>query len=329
MLLGAFLQWFLGLVCGLPILLIVGLVAFLFALHVYRHKLGGSPGSWLRARLGRGRSLAGLARLLETDAETLARFQPRYHEFTIPKRNGGFRKIAAPDKATKDLQRKILYRVLARLHSHPAVNGFEILRSIVHNARPHVGQAIVVKLDIEDFFSTTRAARIEAYFRRIGWDATAAACLTRLVCHEGGLPQGAPTSPRVSNLVNYFLDQQCIAYAYRRKGEYTRYADDLTFSFPKDYPRRMRGVEQWVRRILRKHGYELRGDKTRFLRRHQRQIVTGLVVNSGIRLPRETRRRLRAMKHRMARGERTIQPPAVCQGWLALEAMVKELTEEA
>jgi hypothetical protein len=139
------------------------------------------------------------------------------------------------------------------------------------------------------------------------------------------LPQGAPTSPRLSNLVNYFLDVKLSNLAARRRGAYTRYADDITFSFPRDYPRKVRGLIQQVRILLGHHGYELhQRRKLHIRRRHQQQRVTGLVVNDGVRLPRKTRRWLRAVKHRIESGTPASLTPDQLQGWLAFEHMVEE-----
>lgn len=283
------------------------------------------PAEAKRVREGRGLGVEELARRLGMGPRELRLFAPSYREARIPKRSGGTRRLLVPDDRTKALQRRILRRVLDRLRAHPAANGFERERSIVHNALPHVGRAVVVKLDVVDFFPATAARRLDGYFRRIGWDADAAALLVRLTTHENGLPQGAPTSPRLSNLVNFRIDAQLAALAARRKGAYTRYADDLTFSFPKDYPRRVRGVVQKARRVLAANGYLMHVRRKLSIRRaHQRQAVTGLVVNAKVALPRERRRWLRAVRHRMATGRAATITPAQLEGWDAFERMVRE-----
>jgi RNA-directed DNA polymerase len=288
-----------------------------------RRITGGHPLYWLRAKLGWGRSVAQLARLLDHTPDELAQFEPAYVEAYIRKRRGGTRRLLVPDEATKALQRILLHRVFARLKAHPAAMGFEAGRSIVDNALPHVGRAVVIQMDVQDFFPATTAKRVEAYFRRIGWNRQAAALLTRLTTHEGGLPQGAPTSPRLSNLVNYGIDERLARFAKRRKGQFTRYADDITFSFPKDYPKRVRGVIQKTKRILKAHGYILHErQKLHIRRRHQRQIVTGLVVNERVNLPRRQRRRLRAAMHRHRTGGNPTWTLQQLQGWAALLGMI-------
>ncbi len=277
-----------------------------------------------RAFDGKGLGIEELARRLGMGPRELRSFTPSYREARIPKRSGGTRRLLVPDDRTKAIQRRILRRLLDRLRAHPAANGFERGRSIVHNALPHVGRAVVLKLDVVDFFPATAAHRLDGYFRRIGWDADAAELLVRLTTHENGLPQGAPTSPRLSNLVNYHIDGQLAALAARRRGSYTRYADDITFSFEKDRPRRVRGIAQKARKILAANGYLMHVRRKLSVRRaHERQAVTGLVVNAKVALPRERRRWLRAVRHRMATGKAATITPAELQGWDAFERMVR------
>ena len=131
------------------------------------------------------------ARVEEAEEPGLRSFEPRYRDFTIPKRSGGTRRILAPDDELKSLQRRILRRLLGRLRAHPAATGFERGKSILTNARAHQGRAVVLRFDLVDFFPSTRARRLRAYFRRIGWNRPATKLLLRLCTHEGGLPQGA------------------------------------------------------------------------------------------------------------------------------------------
>jgi hypothetical protein len=309
--------------------------------------------SWLL--WGRGHGLSELARRLDMDRRELRQFQPRYRQFTIPKRSGGTRRIQAPLDELKALQRRILRRILARLRIHPAAHGFERGKSIVTNASAHQGQEIVMRLDLVDFFPSTSQRRVQEYFRRIGWNRQAAKVLTRLCTHEGGLPQGAPTSPRLSNLVNYLFDARLAGMAAALAATYTRYADDITISFPQEEPdedwivrsgqpprfdltrgpRKIDFMRHFVRRVADENGYRVhRRKKLSVRRRHHRQTVTGLVVNDRVNLPRSTRRWLRAVEHRdrlakesptavfdSSRKRPTLSPSALA-GWRALQAMV-------
>ena len=270
-----------------------------------------------------GRDVAELARRLDTPADKLASIQTAYREFTVPKRGGGVRRILAPQDDLKSLQRQVLRRLLARLPVHAAVTGFRRGQSIINNARPHVKAAVVIRMDIRDFFTATRAGRIHDYFRAIGWNRETAALLTRLCTWRDGLPQGAPTSPALSNLVNYRLDARLTALARRKQATYTRYADDLTFSMAREDSDAAHAIINLTKLVLRDEGYALhQRRKLHIRRRHDRQIVTGLVVNQRLNLPRETRRRLRAIEHRAARGYAVTLTPDQLAGWKALQTMI-------
>ena len=308
--------------------------------------------SWLL--WGRGYGLGELARRLGVEPRTLRRFRPRYRQFTIPKRSGGTRRILAPGDDLKKLQRCILRRLLARLRVHPAAHGFEPGKSIVTNASPHQGQEIVVRFDLVDFFTSTTRRRVKEYFRRIGWNRRAAKILTRLCTHEGGLPQGAPTSPRLSNLINFRFDARLAGMTVALGGAYTRYADDITLSFPKEErdedwvfrsgeptpfdltrcPRKVNFMRAFVRRVAEENGYRVHRRKKQSVRRgHHRQMVTGLVVNDRVNLPRQTRRWLRAVEHRARQAKQPLDflkasrkrptlSPSALAGWRALQAMI-------
>jgi retron-type reverse transcriptase len=277
-----------------------------------------------------GQDVAELARHLGMEPADLQGVRPQYQRFKIPKRSGGVREIAAPEPALKALQRRILRRVLGRLKCHPCAVGFERQHSIVTNARPHVGRAVVLRMDIRDFFPSTTERRIAEYLRHVGWNREATKLLTTLCTDHGGLPQGAPTSPRLANLVNYGLDARLAGLAAKTGARYTRYADDLTFSFAKDDSRAVHRVIRATERLLRDFGYRLHlRRKLQIRRQHQRQLITGLVVNEGIRLPRTTRRRLRAIEHHLRTGRPTSITAAQQAGWASFQAMVAKQSAEA
>lgn len=276
-------------------------------------------------------SLMDLSSRMGLPASDMQSVSVAYDEFTIPKRRGGKRRILSPRPELKDLQRRILRRVLGRLRAHPAATGFERGRSIVTHARLHTGAAVVVRMDIQDFFPSTAAARVREYFQAIGWSAEPAEQLVKWCTHNGQLPQGAPTSPRLSNLVNYALDARLAALAEKLGAAYSRYADDITFSFDEDSRAVVAAAIRVTKRVVAGYGYKLHlKQKLSIRRRHQRQAVTGLVVNDGVRLPRETRRRLRAIRHRHAAGKDATLTADQLAGWTALENMIaKQAGEEA
>ncbi|MFH1732716.1 MAG: reverse transcriptase family protein [Planctomycetota bacterium] len=268
-----------------------------------------------------------LARRLDMPAEELKAFKPEYQVFRMPKRTGGTREIMAPNPATKMLQKRILRRLLGRLKCHPAVMGFERGRSVVDNARPHVGKAVVLRMDLKDFFPATGAKRVRTFFRKIGWDREAADVLVRLCTHGGGLPAGAPTSPRLSNLVNHRMDARLAGLASKLDAAYTRYADDMTFSFKIDDRKAIHAVIGMTKHIVGELGYKLHQDrKLQIRRRHERQLVTGLVVNERPALPRKIRRWLRAVEHNAASGWSTTLSPEQLAGWQSLREMVARKT---
>jgi hypothetical protein len=271
-----------------------------------------------------GRKLAELARILGFTGkeQRLSEWPVSYRSFTIPKRRGGTRTIQAPADDLKKLQRAILHKVLISTPVHRCATAYVSGRSIVENARPHVGAAVVVTMDLEDFFGSTTAKRVEQYLRHAGWSPKAARVLTRLTTFQGSLPQGAPTSPKLSNLVNYLLDARLDAYARAAGGAYTRYSDDLTFSFPRE-PRSLHGFRRRVRAILKEHGYKLQEKKRVQIRRpHQPQLVTGLVVNRKVHTPRHLRRLVRAMEHRLRVGRKITMEPKRFEGLRAYLKMV-------
>jgi len=288
-------------------------------MHFWKRTYYKTIGRWLF-----GKNIKELAKFLGESAETLARTDPRYHSFSMPKRSGGTRQIQAPQPALKKLQRKVLRRIFGRLRSHPSVTGFEKHHSIVTNARTHVGADVVVRMDIQDFFPSTSSERLYQYFRNIGWNRKAANLLVNLCTLDGALPQGAPTSPRLSNLVNYQMDARLAGLANSLGAVYTRYADDITFSFCDDNHAAISTAIRYTKKILADYGYRLHHKKKLHIRRtHQRQEVTGLVVNEQVALPRTRRRWLRAVEHRLANGENASISPEQFAGWRALQNMIE------
>ena len=228
-----------------------------------------------------------------------------YVEFDAPKRSGGVRRICAPRAKLKAVQRALLDNILAHLPSHPAVHGFVPGRSTVTNAKPHVGSTVVVRVDLEDFFPTVHYRRVRGLFEAHGYNHEVSSVLAGLttwrprlpdgtVAWPGVLPQGAPTSPAVANLVCRRMDARLTALAAKAGATYTRYADDLSFSFQKP-PERLGRFLWWVNAILQQEGFSENAAKRRVMRQGGRQRVTGLTVNQQVSIPREERRRFKAI----------------------------------
>lgn len=241
----------------------------------------------------------------------------------IPKRNGKPRRLYSPNPRLKLLQRLLLRKVFARLPVHPACMGFRLGQSTCRHALLHTGKAVVVRIDIKDFFHTTTGTRIYDYFRRIGWNHDSAS-LIRIICSRNDrLPQGAPTSPILSNLVNYRMDARLAGLARKSNATYSRYADDLIFSFEQDNRRFIRGVIRRVGTILNESGYSINRSKLQVMRQHNRQLITGLVVNRKVQLPRSTRRWLRAIEHHLMNGKSATLNREQLAGWKAYQRMIQ------
>lgn len=268
------------------------------------------------------KGIAELTKFLKISENELRMVQINYRQFSLKKRNGGIRTINSPDSDLKKMQRLINRRLLNGMQAHSCCCGFEPGESIVYNAEPHVGKEVVIKLDIRDFFKNTVEERVYGYFRKIGWNVESAELLTRLTTWQGSLPQGAPTSPRLSNLVNFRMDSRIYGFIYNFDGEYTRYADDITISLPEDDKEKITQILSFVRTILLESGYRPNKQKLRVMRKHQQQRITGLVVNEKIQLPRATRKWLRAVRHRQASTGSCSLTPQQLAGWQALEAMI-------
>jgi hypothetical protein len=267
-------------------------------------------------RLG---SAADVARLVQVTEDELASLMrpgtgrgSGYVEFEIPKARGGTRRISAPRARLRRVQRILLDQILGRVPLHDACHGFVAGRSTVTNARPHQRAAIVLKLDLKDFFPTVHYRRVKGLFEQLGYNAEVAGTLAGLttlrpklpdgtVVWPGMLPQGAPTSPALANLACRRLDHRLARLAERCGAVYTRYADDLTFSFARPPEVRIGRFLWWVDGICQQEGFNERPDKRRILRAKHQQRVTGLVVNAGVHVPRADRRRFRAILHNCAR----------------------------
>lgn len=254
-----------------------------------------------------------------------------YRTWTIPKRDGSARTITSPKRKLKAAQRWVLRNVLDRLPVHGAAHGFLAGRSIVSNASLHAGADVVIKVDIKDFFPTVTWRRVRGVFRKAGLSEQVATVLA-LLCTEAprelvdfrgrvrhvavgprSLPQGAPTSPALTNILCARLDRRMSGLARTFGFRFTRYADDLTFSWhrpsaPSDeFPRApVAGLLHGVREILRAEGFNIHPSKTRISRAGGPQMVTGLVVNQCdgalARVPRDTIRALRAAIHNREKG---------------------------
>jgi RNA-directed DNA polymerase len=240
-----------------------------------------------------------------------------YHRYDVPKKTGGVRRISAPKASLATAQQWVLKHILEPIPAEGSAHGFIKQRSILTNAHIHVGHAVVINFDIKDFFPSTTFRRVKGVFRRFGYNELVAT-LFALLCTEPPraaaeldgkvyhvalgdrtLPQGACTSPAITNILCRKLDRRLAGLARRCTANYTRYADDLTFSCSdlRQVPLLLRAVKD----IVRAEGYQENAQKTHVMRKGRRQEVTGLTVNQKLSAPRATVRKLRAILHNAAK----------------------------
>lgn len=270
-----------------------------------------------------------------------------YTPFSIPKRNGKSRQIWAPMPKLKKIQHWILRNIAERMPIHGAAHGFVAGRSIASNARRHCNARIVIKMDIKDFFPTVTWRRVKGLFRKAGYRDQIATLLSmlcteaprKIIQHRGEtyyialgercLPQGAPTSPALTNALCRHMDVRLTALANKLGWRYTRYADDLSFSLPVDHEGepKIGSLLGGVKHIVAKEGFEIHPEKTRVMRNAACQQITGLVVNGegGPRVPRKRRRQIRAALHNLKNGKSLKDGESVSQliGWIAFIHMTQ------
>jgi len=245
-----------------------------------------------------------------------------YRYRLLAKKFGSIRLIEAPKERLKELQRKILADILEAIPAHPCVHGFLKGRSILTFAAPHVGQRIVLRMDLQDFFPTFGRARIQAFFRTAGYPESVAAVLGGICTHttpqrlwrssEKGiestllraardlycrphLPQGAPTSPALANLCAWRMDCRLNGLAQSCGAVYTRYADDLAFSGGQAFEKCVTRFATQAAAIVMEEGFSVHHRKTRVMRQGVRQYLAGLVTNEKVNVVRGDFERLKAI----------------------------------
>lgn len=270
--------------------------------------------AWLKMPLGKVAWLT--YRFCENNRPQSAK-EAHYHFRWIRKRSGGHRLIESPKGTLRQVQQQILHELLDRVPPHPSAHGFVRGRSIVSNAAPHVGQRVVVKFDLESFYASVRQSRVVAIFRSLGYSREVALWLARLTTSAAPgnltlplgestsiwkymprhLPQGACTSPALANLSAYSLDVRLSGLARAWHAQYTRYADDLTFSGDPKFVAALRDFIPLVQQVIRSEKLQPKRAKRRVIRANQRQSVTGVVVNQKVNVSRREFDRLKAILH--------------------------------
>lgn len=221
------------------------------------------------------------------------RISKHYRTIVLSKRDGSERQILAPDYLLKTVQRNILKNILAHFPVSPFAMAYRPGCTVVHNARPHLDQPQILKLDVENFFDNIRWLQVWRVFRQTTLPNAVVTMLTHLCCYRDALPQGAATSPAISNLVMQRFDERMGRWCQERNVVYTRYCDDMTFSGEFS----ARQVRNKAAVLLAEQGLRLNKRKTAQIPAYQQQTVTGIVVNEKLQLSREQRRLLRQEVH--------------------------------
>jgi len=212
-----------------------------------------------------------------------------YRTFAIPKKAGGKRIISEPLPSLKEIQHWMLKEILYKCHVTGYAKAYLPNKSIVDNARFHVNKTGVLTIDIENFFPSLRLKKVYGFFNNLGYSKSVSMVLSRLCCLNDSLPQGAPTSPALSNLLMAPIDKRIIGFVKKYNISYTRYADDLTFSG--DFEPGM--VIKFVKSVLSDYNLKLNENKTKYCLKNQRQEVTGITVNQKMQACKEVRKSLR------------------------------------
>ena len=235
----------------------------------------------------------------------------RYIHFQIRMRSGDIREIKAPTYRLKLIQKRLGNILQAVYTPKPSTHGFVVARNILSNASEHVKKRFVLNIDLKDFFPTINFGRVYGMFLKppFSFSPQVARDLSQICCHENQLPQGAPTSPIISNMICSRLDSRLQRLASIYRCSYSRYADDITFSSTsKIFPRTIASSKESsigaevilgreLHQIIREEGFEINEKKSKLFRRNKRHEVTGIITNDFPNLPKKFHSQLRAMLH--------------------------------
>ena len=234
-----------------------------------------------------------------------------YTNFKMSKKSGGFREISAPKPLLKKLQTWILDNILNKIQIRDEANGFIKNRSIISNAKPHLNKKVVINLDFQNFFPTISYARVYGLFYSLGYSKEVATLLALISTQEEKeeitldnqtfylykgkryLPQGSPASPMITNLICRKLDSRISGIAKKFEFNYTRYADDITLS--SNSYENISKILFYVKKISNEEGFNIHPNKTRVMKKGDRQEVTGVVVNEKLSINKKGLKKFRAL----------------------------------
>ena len=216
--------------------------------------------------------------------------EKHYHNVFIPKSDGSKRKLSVPDLILKRVQKSIADNILVQYPISRYAKAYKVGSSVQQNALPHVGKKKILKLDIEDFFDSILYSQVkEIVFFEEKYSESNRILLTMLCYYKESLPQGAPTSPAITNIIMFDFDEKVGAFCNKKNIAYTRYCDDMTFSGDFDE----REIISFVKGELCKLGLFLKNRKTAVVSATKRQTVTGIVVNEKINITKDYKKNIR------------------------------------
>ena len=241
-----------------------------------------------------------------------------YKTYTIPKKSGRPRTICQPSKNLKGLQSWLLVNILDKLKVSSSCKGFEKGTSIANNADPHKNANTVLTIDLKDFFPTVKRHQVYNIFKAIGYNDTVSTMLTNICTFKGALPQGSPCSPKLANLSAWALDIRIQGYVGKRGINYTRYADDLSFSGLN--PSKVLNIIPMIKTIVEDENFLINPAKTRIAGSARAKIVTGLVIsNDSFGIGKQKYKNVRAKIHHLTLDEeqKNIKLLYEVNGWLS------------
>lgn len=236
-----------------------------------------------------------------------------YKLFQIPKKNGGMRQIKASTGDLKSIQKKLAdalwnhqQYIWNNNNTHPNIShAFEKNKNTITNAKIHRNKRFIVNIDLKDFFDCFHFGRVRGFFKNnknFTLPIEVATIIAQLACYKGGLPQGAPSSPIITNLICQIFDIRLLPLAKKYKLDFTRYADDLTFSTnDKTFLNKWDTFYSDLKNEIERSGFKINDQKTRIQFKDSRQIVTGLIVNKKINIQHNYYKKVRAMAHNLYR----------------------------
>lgn len=240
------------------------------------------------------RELSSIEKDLGFSAKTLYglsnSLEKHYHTVYLPKSDGSKRKLSVPDLILKLVQKSIADNILIQYPISKYAKAYTPGSSVQKNARLHVGKKKILKLDIEGFFDHILYSRVkDTVFYEEKYSDSIRILLTMLCYHNDSLPQGAPTSPAITNIIMYDVDETLGAFCNEKNIAYTRYCDDMTFSGDFDE----KEIINFVKNELFKLGLHLKNRKTAVVPATKRQCVTGIVVNEKMNITKDYRKKVR------------------------------------